>query len=370
VSVDIDFFISFNSADTEWAEWIAWVLEKDGGYKVRFQKWDFAPGTNFVLQMQNAAARAKHTIAVLSPAFLRSEFAAAEWAAAFAQDPQGLKRSLIPVMVAECETAGLLASIVYIHLVGLEEGVARETLLRGVAERPAGYHPGPRPTQPPTFPGTVRPVASLRSGSSRPTFPGPAAPVPPVSWTPLPAKFPVRWEAVPPLTQVQLDSTRLELHLSPLPGGYRAVTQPGSAAQGALVSAGRQSRMFPAEATVSTRMANHGVQAVLTDSAGSAMTGLRADDDGYRCGWLTLPLAAPTGKRSVVTDGLGRLLAAVTPYRAGLSEKAAIIAAIRRSSTKTISAPGSLSIRYLAAHIQQVADDLATKLMAADAAEQ
>jgi hypothetical protein len=29
----IDFFVSYNSADTKWAEWISWVLEA-AGYRV------------------------------------------------------------------------------------------------------------------------------------------------------------------------------------------------------------------------------------------------------------------------------------------------------------------------------------------------
>ena len=35
-----EFFVSFNKADRDWAEWTAWVLE-DAGYSVWFQDWDF-----------------------------------------------------------------------------------------------------------------------------------------------------------------------------------------------------------------------------------------------------------------------------------------------------------------------------------------
>jgi hypothetical protein len=88
-----DFFISYTAADKVWAEWIAWVLEH-AGYRVVFQEWDFAAGSNFVLEMQKAAATAKRTIAVLSPDYLKvSRFGAAEWAAAFSSDPDGMKRT-------------------------------------------------------------------------------------------------------------------------------------------------------------------------------------------------------------------------------------------------------------------------------------
>lgn len=48
------FFVSYNSHDRTWAEWIAWTLE-DAGYSVTIQAWDFRPGGNFVLDMQRAA---------------------------------------------------------------------------------------------------------------------------------------------------------------------------------------------------------------------------------------------------------------------------------------------------------------------------
>ena len=73
-----DFFISYTSADKDWAEWIAWQLEA-AGYTTIIQAWDFGPGENFVLAMQKAATEADRTIAVLSPDYLQSQFTAPEW---------------------------------------------------------------------------------------------------------------------------------------------------------------------------------------------------------------------------------------------------------------------------------------------------
>jgi internalin A len=87
-----DFFVSYTKADQSWAEWIAWKLE-EAGFSTVIQAWDFKPGANFVLEMQNAATIANRTIAVLSQKYLESSFTASEWAAAFAQDPQGKKQT-------------------------------------------------------------------------------------------------------------------------------------------------------------------------------------------------------------------------------------------------------------------------------------
>ena len=97
------------------------------------QAWDFAPGANFVLKMHEAAQQSRHTLAVLSEDYLRSGFTAAEWAAAFAPDPTGNERRLIPVRVRECEPGGLLGAIVYLDLVGLSKEEARRRLIDGVS---------------------------------------------------------------------------------------------------------------------------------------------------------------------------------------------------------------------------------------------
>ena len=135
-----DFFISYNSADKAWAEWLAWQIEASG-WSVVVQAWDFRPGGNFVLDMNRALTDTRRTIAVLSPSFLAADFTAPEWAATFAADPTGVARRLVPVHVRDCKLSGLLAPIVYIDLVGIksrEEG--RQRLLDGLKARVKPEH--------------------------------------------------------------------------------------------------------------------------------------------------------------------------------------------------------------------------------------
>jgi hypothetical protein len=47
-------FVASPKADAEWAKWIAWQLEKAGGYSVVIQAWDFGAASNFVLEMDRA----------------------------------------------------------------------------------------------------------------------------------------------------------------------------------------------------------------------------------------------------------------------------------------------------------------------------
>lgn len=109
--------------------------------------------------MQKAASQAERTIAVLSPDYLKSGFAEAEWSAAFAQDPKGNKGRVVPIVVRRCELSGLLKAIIHIDLSNYhDEGVSRERAKPN--ERPP--FPGRRQLSPVCFPGSseAEPVAS------------------------------------------------------------------------------------------------------------------------------------------------------------------------------------------------------------------
>ncbi|MGD1943741.1 MAG: tetratricopeptide repeat protein [Leptolyngbyaceae cyanobacterium] len=162
-----DFFVSYNSADKTWAEWIAWVLEENG-YTVVIQAWDFRPGGNFILDMQRAADESHRTIMVLSAAYLKAAYTQPEWAAAFKQDPTSEDRRLIPMRVAECKPTGMLAPLVYVDLVGKDEAEAEQLVLAALSDRA-------KPKTRPGFPSS--PPSAERSIAEKIEFPGhPAAP--------------------------------------------------------------------------------------------------------------------------------------------------------------------------------------------------
>jgi len=158
------FFISYAASDRSWAEWIAASLEQRG-YSTLLQAWDFRPGADFVQKMHDATRSAKQTIAVLSNAYFDSKFGEAEWRAAFAKDPSGDLGLLIPVRVEDCQPSGLLASRVYLDLVGLDETSARRRLLQAVEQNPD------RPTSA-RFPGS--PITSTHPPNEPFRFPGSA----------------------------------------------------------------------------------------------------------------------------------------------------------------------------------------------------
>ncbi len=145
----LDFFISYTGADRAWAEWVAWALEQ-AGYYVVVQAWDFVPGTNWYAMMQAAAIQCDRTIALLSPDYLKSAYAAQEWQAAQQADPKGLARKLVPIRIAPCSPPGLLATVLSFDLFGLSDREARTLLLGRIAALRTGRD---KPADPPPFPG-------------------------------------------------------------------------------------------------------------------------------------------------------------------------------------------------------------------------
>ena len=148
------FFISYTQTDHEWAEWIAYEVEANG-HDVVLQAWDFLPGSNFVSEMHKAMTTTDATIAILSEDYLQSASCQAEWAGAFARDPNGEKRALVPIRVRACKPEGLLAQLVLLDLLGLDESMASDriaSMLNGdSASREKPRFPGP------VFPGTLVP---------------------------------------------------------------------------------------------------------------------------------------------------------------------------------------------------------------------
>lgn len=272
-----DFFISYTGADQKWAEWIAWQLEQ-ADFHVVIQAWDFRPGNNFVLEMNRAASAARRTILVVSAAALSSDFVRSEWSAAFAQDPTGIDRKLIPVRVEECDIEGLLGPVVYVDLVGKDGDESVRALISGV-------EPGrSKPSTAPDFPGTT-----ARSSST--TGPSPA---PGLTWTRASGLSVTRLSDLDP-SVARGHLSVVEVHLVPvtpqlIPVG-KLVTLGDQ-----LADVGRAGGMFAATSALEL-VSNSEHVAVRVRERRDDDTGLLVTRSGQRGAWLALP-----------RDGLGSVL--------------------------------------------------------------
>jgi tetratricopeptide (TPR) repeat protein len=160
---EMDFFVSHADVDVQWAEWIASELERSG-YRVIVKAWDFRPGENSIAKHDEALAICRHTLCVLSAAYVKSEVVART--AAYHQTLEGKERGLIPVKVSAGPVPPLLGPVIPIDLADVdEEEEARRRLLAGVAGQVPRVARGKFPksrTKQVRFPGAPQEVLELR----------------------------------------------------------------------------------------------------------------------------------------------------------------------------------------------------------------
>ena len=100
---DYDVFISFNRADGDWVS--SWLLPRlvAVGLRVCFEPRDFAIGVPRLVNIENAVDGSRHTVIVLSPAWVENEWN--DFAALLLQtaDPVGRQGRLLPLLFRPCD---------------------------------------------------------------------------------------------------------------------------------------------------------------------------------------------------------------------------------------------------------------------------
>jgi hypothetical protein len=129
-----DFFISYATEDEASAREVVGVLEV-GGYSTAAQFKDFGVGANFVNEMIRGLAGMGRFVALYSPNYQASPHCQAEWATAYAVDPSGAKRKIVPFLLAPTALDPLARQVVYKSLVGLTETQRKAAILEAIALR-------------------------------------------------------------------------------------------------------------------------------------------------------------------------------------------------------------------------------------------
>lgn len=124
-------FISYTGADTNFATWVAEILEKND-CDVTIQAWDFRPGDNFIKKIDSGLKDCKKMIIILSNNYLKSEWCKAEWTSKIAEQIENQERVIIPIRIEPVELKGLLKPLVYIDVVDKDETTAKRLILDGI----------------------------------------------------------------------------------------------------------------------------------------------------------------------------------------------------------------------------------------------
>src|SRR5687767_7932884 len=112
-----DFFISLNSADKDWGDWVVFQLKRKK-YTVYYQFEDFPPGADFMSLMNIALSNTSATIAIWTERYFESRFASLEARIALKQSLAKDSIAYIPVKVEECTEDPLFCTQIYINLLG------------------------------------------------------------------------------------------------------------------------------------------------------------------------------------------------------------------------------------------------------------
>lgn len=111
-----DVFISYSHADSDWVwEWLVPRL-KDAGLRVCTDRESFAIGVPALINMENAVAASRHTLLVLTPAYVQSQWALFEQILTQTQDPIGLRQRTLPVLRQPCDLPPRIAMLTYVDM--------------------------------------------------------------------------------------------------------------------------------------------------------------------------------------------------------------------------------------------------------------
>jgi hypothetical protein len=144
-----DVFISYSSKNADWVQNTLLPALENAGLRACIDVRDFEPGVPSLVNMEQAADRSRHTLVVLTPDWVNSEWTGFESLLVQGQDPIGRRRRLIPLMLERCELPPRIGMLTYIDFTQGNLDLAWERLLRGLGARAGGLAPGvPAPSVP------------------------------------------------------------------------------------------------------------------------------------------------------------------------------------------------------------------------------
>ncbi len=108
-----DIFISYSHADKEWGQGELLPRLEKAGLRVCIDFRDFEIGVPSLVNMEQAVDNSRHTLIVLTPAWVKSEWTEFESLLAGTADPAGRRRKLIPLMLDKCQPPPRIAMLTY-----------------------------------------------------------------------------------------------------------------------------------------------------------------------------------------------------------------------------------------------------------------
>jgi len=109
-----DVFISYSHADEQWVEQTLLKTLEDAGLRVCIDFRDFLGGRAAILNMQDAVRQSRHTVLVVTEAWIRSEWTLFETLLTSTKDLAGLRQRTIPLRLQSVELPDFISMLTWV----------------------------------------------------------------------------------------------------------------------------------------------------------------------------------------------------------------------------------------------------------------
>jgi len=142
-----DVFISYSHQDEAWVTGTLLPWLEEAGLRVCIDFRDFIAGKPALLNMEDAVEHSRHTLLVLTPAWVKSQWTLYESLLTRTQDPAGLGRRTVPLRLQPCEIPKFISMLTYVDFTRLDrQTIAWTQLLTALGAPPLQEAP-PQPTR-------------------------------------------------------------------------------------------------------------------------------------------------------------------------------------------------------------------------------
>ena len=111
-----DVFISYSHKDEEWVRNVLLPTLEQHGLKVCIDYRDFIAGKPAIINMADASETSCHTVLVLTPRWVESEWTLYESILFRTDDPSGLQRRTIPLLLEKCDVPKFISMLSWVDI--------------------------------------------------------------------------------------------------------------------------------------------------------------------------------------------------------------------------------------------------------------
>ena len=113
-SFKYDVFISYSHVNEDWVEHTLLKTLEDAGLRACIDFRDFAIGRPAIINMQDAAMQSRHTILVMTEAWIKSEWTLFESLLTRTKDPTGLTQRTIPLRLERVDLPDFISMLTWV----------------------------------------------------------------------------------------------------------------------------------------------------------------------------------------------------------------------------------------------------------------